>query len=95
MTCQYCHQATCSTTAALHDGRVVCTWSEDWRAECEARHIMNLPTLAERRAYLFGTRNEWGKMAGGIQQKRGDQALRKVQELVTILWNKSNTNKAA
>ena len=28
------------------------TWTEQWRMECEARHVINMPTLEDRRSYL-------------------------------------------
>lgn len=39
-------------TTTLIDGRVVSTWSEEWRHECEARYVMDKPTKALRRKYL-------------------------------------------
>lgn len=75
----------------LVDGRVVSSWSEDWRHECEARHILNLPTLGARQGYLYGqpvfkhgsTVNE-----GGILQKRGEDAMRRLQATMTALWER-------
>lgn len=36
----------------LIDGREVSNYSEEWRHECEARHIARLPSKADRHAYL-------------------------------------------
>lgn len=36
----------------LRTGKVVCSSCEAWRMECEARHVLSLPTKAERQAYL-------------------------------------------
>lgn len=98
MTCPHCHQQTCATTAALHDGQVVCTWSEDWRHECEARQIVRMPTLQDRQAYLFGKfervneRGTWITKCTrkGIQQSRGADALAKLKQTVATLWRASN-----
>lgn len=98
MTCQYCNQTACATTTSLIDGRVVCTWSEDWRHECEARQIANMRTLAERQAYMFGKfervqeRGQWITKCTqqGIQQKRGADALAKMKRTVATLWRASN-----
>ena len=47
----------------LLDGREVYRDSEDWRHECEARHIAKLPTLADRRAWLEVIEHKRGKSA--------------------------------
>lgn len=39
------------TAVQLHDGTWVGSWSEDWRLECEARHLLRMP-LAKRREDL-------------------------------------------
>ena len=45
----------------LIDGRQVDSASEDYRHECEARHIARLPTLADRRAWLEAIEHKRGK----------------------------------
>ena len=47
----------------LVGGRVVSSWSEEWRSECEARFVLTMPYLADRRNYL-----------ADIQKKRGWKA---------------------
>lgn len=85
MTCITCqHPGKPRTT--LVDGRDVCTWCEDWRHECEARQILSMPTLARRRAHLYGTKNEYRKPAGGILQIRGEDELRRLEQTITALW---------
>lgn len=39
-------------SVTLIDGRVVDSWSEDFRHECEARDILDLPTADARRERL-------------------------------------------
>lgn len=41
-----------ATLVELVDGRVVTRDAEEWRAECMARHVLALPTLALRRAWI-------------------------------------------
>lgn len=75
----------------LVDGALSCTWSEAWRHECEARAILNLPTLDARRAYLYGRAEfKWGRMvhSGGIAQKRGPVALGQLEHTMTALWKR-------
>lgn len=48
-------------TVTLVDGREVDSSSEGWRHECEARSILALPTLAERRAHLEALEKRRGK----------------------------------
>lgn len=42
------------TKVTLHDGREVDSMSAEWRAECEACHLLDMPTKEERRQYLAG-----------------------------------------
>jgi hypothetical protein len=62
-------------TATLHDGTVVASDSEAWRHECEARHVINMPTLEQRRAYL-----------AGIEDKRGAAAAAALRATIEALW---------
>ena len=59
----------------LHDGRVVHSSSEEWRAECEARHVLRLPDVKARRAYL--------RRAGS---KRGEAARAQLETHILALW---------
>lgn len=94
MTCETCaHQDKPRTQLA--DGREVCTWCEDWRHETEARHILNLPTLSERRAYLYGRLDRWGKLSGGVDKKRGPEALARLEATMIALWKKRNADAKA
>lgn len=62
-------------TVTLIDGRQVSSWSEEWRAECEARHILRMPSVHDRRAYL-----------AGVRTRRGDRAGHALEELVRAVW---------
>jgi hypothetical protein len=47
----------------LIDGREVCSCSEEWRHECEARWALALPSLAKRREHLDGVERNRGRAA--------------------------------
>lgn len=49
------------TYVELIDGRMVARDAEEWRHECEARAILALPSLPERRAWLEGIEHKRGK----------------------------------
>lgn len=84
--------------ATLVDGRQVCTWCEDWRHECEARHVLSLQPLAARRAYLYGRpEQKFGRTmyVGGIEQKRGVEAVRRLEATMTALWERRKVDARA
>lgn len=60
----------------LIDGTETCSWSEAWRAECEARMICNMRTLDDRRRYLLA-----------IDNKRGPKAGAQLRALVRKVWD--------
>lgn len=64
------------STVTLADGRQVLSDSEEWRAECEARHILNLPTKVARVALL-----------DGIEKKRGPEARKALEGRILELWS--------
>ena len=84
-----CHDGRCSPVA-LVDGRQVCTYSEEWRHECECRQVLAMPTLAARRRYLYGEPDQWGKFRNGIEAKRGKDALKAMEATMMALWRKNN-----
>lgn len=75
MTCPHCHRQTCERTAVTIHGEIVCTWSETWRAECEARMVCTLPGLDRRRAYL-----------AGVEKKRGKPAVEQLKDHIKQVW---------
>ena len=66
------------TTARLINGTEVDTASEAWRHECEARAILALPTLAERRAWMET-----------IERKRGMPAANALRLTMRAIWEES------
>lgn len=45
------------------------TTTEEWRRECEARHVCNLPTLSDRRRYILGVRQQRGNAAADVLER--------------------------
>lgn len=69
------------TLVTLHDGRQVDSWSEAWRAECEARHVLAMPNIHARRVYL-----------ADVAKKRGEVAGKALGDLVRKVWLKAREN---
>jgi hypothetical protein len=59
----------------LIDGRVVSSWSEEWRAETEARAICNMPTLWDRQQFLIAA-----------EKRRGKEAAEQLRQRVRDMW---------
>lgn len=59
----------------LHDGREVDTASEEWRHTCEAKSLLALPTLFERRRAIER-----------IEQARGKPEADRLRATMTKLW---------
>ena len=63
------------TLVKLSDGREVLSDSEDYRAETEALHILNLPTKEIRLNFLEA-----------IEKRRGTSARKELEERILKLW---------
>lgn len=74
MTCLGCNNIEVNPKK-LHDGRTVCASCADWRQECEARAVIALGSLAERRAHL-----------DAVQARSGPAARQALQETIKALW---------
>ena len=59
----------------LPDGREVDTWSEEWRAHCEALHILKIKQRIDRQRYIERVRSI-----------RGDKPAEKLAGDVIALW---------
>lgn len=73
----------------LVDGEQVDSASEAWRHECECRYILNLPTLSDRREWLYGRAEmKFGHVAqaGGLLQRRGAEAVKAIEAKMLELW---------
>lgn len=98
MACPHCNSGGQCKPVDLVDGSQTCTWSEAFRHECEARTILNMSPLAARRAYLYGSPElKFGRtvFVGGIEQKRGKEALQRLEATMTALWHKRNADAKA
>lgn len=73
----------------LIDGRQVPSDGEEWRHECEARAVLAMPTVWMRRQYLRGKLNDFGRLEGGVLQKRGEEATKRLEATITAIWNAS------
>lgn len=62
--CLGCQRCEAGPVVTLIDGRVVCNFCEDWRAECEARHVLAMPSIHARREYIAGISKRRGDAAG-------------------------------
>lgn len=67
----------------LADGREVPSDSQEWLLECEARHILNLPTKPARLELL-----------DQIEKRRGPDARRELEVRILKLWELSKRNAA-
>lgn len=64
----------------LIDGREVDHQSEEWRAECEARHVLRLPDKSARWTYL-----------NGVERKRGKASRDALEAQVWAVWEAGRT----
>jgi len=62
-------------TVTLIDGREVDSASEEWRAECEARHVLSMRDIGRRREYL-----------AAITKRRGEAHGKMLADLVRAVW---------
>lgn len=60
----------------LIDGRQVDSYSEEWRHECEARYVANLPNREARQAYL-----------AYVRDRRSFDAGQKLEQLATRIYD--------
>lgn len=67
----------------LADGREVPSDSQEWFLECEARHILNLPSKPARLELL-----------DQIEKRRGPDARRELEVRILTLWELSKRNSA-
>ena len=60
----------------LIDGQQVDSTSEAWRHECEARMVVDQPTLVQRREYL-----------DAVERRRGKPAADALRETMGAIWD--------
>lgn len=79
----------------LIDGRQVSTNSAAWAHQTLAQFILDLPTLAMRRDWLYGTIGKDGRASGGMLQKRGEVAVKRMEETMLALWQAREAQREA
>jgi hypothetical protein len=82
MTCPACNHP----RVTLIDGSETCTWSEAWRAECEARAVLAIPDKLARREYLRGSEVNGKVVKRGIFHVRGAQACKELEAMIMKIW---------
>lgn len=63
------------TTVTLHDGRDVLSDSWEWLLECEAKYVLNQPTIEARRTLL-----------AAIEKRRGATAREELEQRALAIW---------
>lgn len=63
-----------STAISEITGQPVDTYSEAWRAECEARAVLAMPSREHRNRFLYGVTDLTGKRHRGVADIRGKEA---------------------
>lgn len=63
------------TTVTLHDGRDVVSDSLEWLLECEAKYVLNQPTIEARRTLL-----------AAIEKRRGATAREELEQRALAIW---------
>lgn len=76
-------------TITLTDGATCCSQCESFRAECEARFVLAMPTKADRRRYLDGDGTPRRK---GVRGMRGDAAVTELENLAKVIWQKNRNS---
>ncbi len=66
----------------LVDGRTVSSYSEEWREECDARSVLNLPNLQRRQSHLYR-----------LEKTRGKVVADRIRKLMLDLWNAHQAEK--
>jgi len=75
MSCLGCQRCEDGPMVTLIDGSQVCNYCEEWRVECEARHVLSIDGRDARRAYI-----------DRVRVKRGEAAASKLADLVMTIW---------
>ena len=63
------------TTVTLHDGREVLSDSREWLLECEAKYVLNQPTIEARRSLL-----------AAIEKRCGATAREELEQRALYIW---------
>lgn len=63
------------STVRLHDGREVLSNSQDWLLECEAKYVLQQPTIEARRTQL-----------AAIEKRRGKPSREELEQRALAIW---------
>lgn len=72
------------STVTLHDGRQVLSDSDEWRMECLAAKVLDMPTREERRQWL----DAWSK-------RHGEASCKAVEQHIVAIWESRKKQSAA
>lgn len=81
----------------LHTGELVSNFSEEWRHETEANHVLNVMTSrVQRRVYLRGEIDPSTGRATrkGVLQMRGEVEATRLEQTITSIWQALRAQKA-
>lgn len=70
MSCKNCERL---KNIPLVCGKIVCSYCEEWRNECEARELLRLPLLKRRQALA-------------ARSGRGEHRVNKLKETMRDVW---------
>jgi hypothetical protein len=78
----------------LVDGTRVPSDSEEWRFQCEAQHVLNLPTREQRQAVLRGEFNPKTQLRqGGLVKFRGLEYVQRLEDVIMVLWRSAKNGR--
>lgn len=63
------------TKVTLQDGREVLSDSREWLLECEAKYVLNQPTIEARRTLM-----------AAIEKRRGETAREELEQRALAIW---------
>ena len=69
-----------ATLVELVNGEIVTRDAEEWRAECLARHVLQLPSKAARVEWLVE-----------YEKRHGEAARVELQDVMRAVWNKGRS----
>lgn len=78
----------------LYTGKEVLADSEEWRHECEARHILAMPGKEARRRHLRGDDTSTPRHKG-VLQHRGMAEVERLEQTIIAIWEANRLARAS